>query len=707
MVGEADTADIHQTALHYGQQGWEPLPIPPHTKSPPPGGHTGYNGQPVTKQHWDRWARDGVRISEHGTTVYNGPIQQCNLGLRMPPGVIGIDIDHYNGKRGALTIAALEAELQPLPDTWTTTSRPGTPSGIGFYRIPPGILLRTKLADVEIIQSHHRYAVVAPSTHPDRRPYTWLDPTGEQIDLDDIPHIDDLPDLPWVWVEYLRAHDNKTGAAEAATTAEVRQFIEQHNTATHPRALNGITTSLSNYTGSRHDTLIQHACWATREAAAGLYTAQQAIDTLAAWWATVMDDPHRADTHSGEFASAVLWAVGQANNTEHERLETIRIKAQTPADDWDWAGGTQTPHTSGDAGPAPPDGEPELTSTYQPITLADIDPGDVPPPTILIALDGDALFYAGRTNMLMGESESGKTWLALYAARQVIETGGRVLVLDYEDEAATFKGRMLALGVAETAINNPAQVTYIRPEEPLRAKDGRHTRAGVHFDLACAEQYDLAIVDGVTDAMVMEGFDPINNAEISEWNQLVPKAIALRTGAATVMLDHYGKSVSDRRYAIGGQHKRSMITGASYGLEVTEPIGRGKSGGGRLIVGKDRPGYVRGRATKVDKDLVAASYSVAHDPTTGRVLVAVEPVLTLIDRASEMAIDMGLVRALHASLIEAGVPLSGRAWKESVNGKDGRKQAAMEWLVGRGFVLKSKHGRADTHIPNPAKPRDW
>lgn len=359
MVGEADAdrTTLHDTALRYIQQGWEPLPLPPHAKSPVVPGHTGYRGQPVTAAHWNRWATQGVKITDGPITVYNGPTQGCNLGLRMPPGVIGIDIDHYwtpsRDKRGGDTITALETKLGKLPPTYSSTSRPGTPSKILFYRIPTGVMLVTKLEDVEIIQHHHRYAAIAPSAHPDGRPYLWYDPQDWDLTLDDIPNIDDLTELPWGWVEYLRAH-GKTGAADAASPAEVREFIRTHTASTRPQALRGLGTALRNATGARHDTLITTACWAMREAAAGWYPAEEAIELLVGWWADVMDDPDRAGTSGGEFGSAVLWAVGQAN-ANPERITELRTKAETPDDDWDWVGGTpNNPSGTGEPQPAPP-----------------------------------------------------------------------------------------------------------------------------------------------------------------------------------------------------------------------------------------------------------------------------------------------------------------------------------------------------------------
>lgn len=349
-------------------------------------------------------------------------------------------------------------------------------------------------------------------------------------------------------------------------------------------------------------------------------------------------------------------------------------------------------------------------SSYLPVDLSRVDPKDVPPPTILESTDGAAHFYKGRTNMLMAESEAGKTWLAYHAGVQVLDAGGRLLVIDYEDEAATFKGRMLALGVLREVLDDPSRVVYVRPDEPLQDhRSGNPTRAGADLERLLGERFDLAIIDGVTDAMTMEGLDPVSNADISHWHRLVPKAVALRTGAAALMLDHYAKQTSDRRYALGGQHKRNMISGASYGLDVTEPIGRGKTGGGRVIVGKDRPGYVRGRATKVDKELVVSTYTVSHDETTGRVSVHVDPFLGggQSDEDRDTGRNMDMVKRMHEALRAAGVSLSGRGWKGMVTGNDGSKAAAIDWLKGHGYVLVETAGRSHMHRPNPAKPADW
>ena len=124
----------------------------------------------------------------------------------MPEGIIGIDTDAYKG--GGKTLKMLAAKYGDPPVTWETTSREDG-SGIALYRVPPGTRLHGAAGQgIDIIQYHHRYAVIWPSIHPDTgRMYDWrtgTEPAG-------IPMASDLPWLPDRWVKALAA---KAGASE-------------------------------------------------------------------------------------------------------------------------------------------------------------------------------------------------------------------------------------------------------------------------------------------------------------------------------------------------------------------------------------------------------------------------------------------------------------------------------------------------------------
>jgi hypothetical protein len=59
-----------------------------------------------------------------------------------------------------------------------------------------------------------------------------------------------------------------------------------------------------------------------------------------------------------------------------------------------------------------------------------------PRPEVLMRTDGVPLFYRGEVNVLFGDPEHGKTWVALAACAQVLEAGGHVLVADLDHNGA-------------------------------------------------------------------------------------------------------------------------------------------------------------------------------------------------------------------------------------------------------------------------------
>lgn len=149
----------------YRSRGWEGiLPLPPGKKTWPPGGFTGKGGAMPTAEQIEAW-----KVSKG-----NG-----NLALRLPRGIISIDVDGGYIKDGKLKagnvqLAKLEAELgEKLPPTWIATSRAPqlSPlvSGKRFYRLPEGFTgeLRDLTGDLDLLHFGYRYAAVWPSTNPD------------------------------------------------------------------------------------------------------------------------------------------------------------------------------------------------------------------------------------------------------------------------------------------------------------------------------------------------------------------------------------------------------------------------------------------------------------------------------------------------------------------------------------------------------------
>lgn len=310
----------------YLDAGWAPIPLPTGAKYPPPGGVTGDRGRPPRPEQITRWLTDGYthKVGDE----YRPILPPHNIGVRLDGGVIGIDVDHYADKAGADELAALETAHGPLPPTWCSTARgdddgPGL-SRILFYRVPNGTRLKANPAPaIEIVQRHHRYAVVWPSLNPKTGTvYRWYDDTGE--DADRPPYVDQLADLPWAWLEALRSVGTSGSTATAAAPEVVAAFVGTHTMSERTSMLDGIHTRLEQLPAgaSRHDTLVEVACWAMREAAAGCFPAEVAITELHSWWTRVIGADHHRATGS-EFSDAIAWAVGQAAS-DSARIKEIR-----------------------------------------------------------------------------------------------------------------------------------------------------------------------------------------------------------------------------------------------------------------------------------------------------------------------------------------------------------------------------------------------
>ncbi len=311
-------------------------------------------------------------------------------------------------------------------------------------------------------------------------------------------------------------------------------------------------------------------------------------------------------------------------------------------------------------------------------------------PELLARTDGVCLLYAGRVHSFHGESESGKSWASLVAAAAELIDGGQVLMLDYESDAATVVGRLLALGVDPGSIRDGFD--YRRPDT---APDANPAESAA-FDGLLAQRYDLVILDGVTEALATVGVSSIDNDEVTTWVRQIPRAVAVRTGAAVVLVDHVTKSSDDRgRFAMGAQAKMAALDGAAYVVEVVEPIGAGMRGRLALRVGKDRPGGVRPHAGPWRKgDRTQEAAVITLDSTVpGRTVATVDPPRTPSAPPGQHDGQHGgspwrptFLMEKVSQLLEDGGPTSGRGVLDGVRGRDDNVRAAIAALIDGKYV---------------------
>lgn len=330
-------------------------------------------------------------------------------------------------------------------------------------------------------------------------------------------------------------------------------------------------------------------------------------------------------------------------------------------------------------------------------TLADIsaawDAADNETRTEVGYLSGDlplALFYRGKLNGIHAESEAGKSWLSCLIAAQEIRSHRHVAYLDFEDDAASIVARLRLLGARREDVT--AYFHYMNPTGPLTEADEEGVQALI------AVNGSLAVFDGVTEAMALEGLDGRLENDVAAWHAKVTKPFAA-AGWAVVVLDHVPHG---EKRAIGSQHKRAALTGVSYLLELIAPIGKGMKGKSRLRVEKDRGAWVR-----------------AHAVPGPRPQWFADLVIDFVDKAvptanvwpawpSDDAETKGYEAAPPTKLCEAVVGFvtdnpgcTGRAIRRGVTGGTEDIAWAVEWLTDRDCITSNRKGNRIFHDPGP------
>lgn len=684
-------------AQTYWQSGWRGvLPLPARAKKDPPRGFTGAGGVDPSFPDVYAWTegREGIG----------------NIALRLPIDVIGIDVDAYDGKAGAATIDAAEAAYGKLPPTWRTTSRDDGVSGIRLYRVPPGMEWAQIGPGIETIQRRHRYAVVWPSLHPEGRTYRWIDPSGVVSTV--IPHLDDLPSLPQTWVDAYVKGDAADVPRNSMPSARAASWLAglTGSMAEPCRRMKESATSdglaLGRAEASAHDLGCQATARLVRLAAEGHSGVMVVMPTLHKAFIDNVTNARRHGSTRSPLEAEAEWRdllVSAVNLVSADMPEApscdchgglTALIVGDPSRD-------RQPATDGATALAPQaDPKPEvvdtadaetLRTTWWPRNLEPVLSGEQtePPPTVLTRNDGQPLWYAGKINGLIGESESGKTWVALLAVAQELQAGNRVLYLDFEDAAPGIISRLRALGVedGDLAVN----LDYSDPAESLSTAASEDVA-----ELLATYSYSLIVIDGFNAAMTLLGLDLMSNTDVTKFFQLLLRPLA-KTGAAVAYVDHIGKNAADdSKGGIGAQAKRAMTTGCVIKVKVGEPFGRGMNG--RLFMGvdKDRAGHVRG-ASGMGRDAgVAELTSDAVSGAVGVVLAAPD-MATRTERQSTKL--EGLMEAVSEWLRTGPESTSKNAARGAVSGRAVDVEAALDALVNQGFVARTKAGSGYNHTP--------
>lgn len=231
---------------------------------------------------------------------------------------------------------------------------------------------------------------------------------------------------------------------------------------------------------------------------------------------------------------------------------------------------------------------------------------EAPRPTVLQRTDGIGLFYAGQNNYLFGEPESGKTFIALAAAVEALNTGGKATVLDMDHNGiASVVTRLLDLGADEDALSDLERFRYKEPEDKedliSTVKDLRSWRP------------DVAVLDSIGELLPLLGLNSNSPDDFTIAHTHVIKPLYL-SGAAVISIDHLAKNPESKAQGPTGTGAKKRATGGSM-LRVTvkESFTPGAGGSCYLNISKDRHGGLKASSPTGEKEPLAGTFRLYPD----------------------------------------------------------------------------------------------
>ena len=365
--------------------------------------------------------------------------------------------------------------------------------------------------------------------------------------------------------------------------------------------------------------------------------------------------------HGGDFTASARALRAQGYGEQRKELSTLEVHSPSLVQLHDEEGNLKD-------------------SSWIPKQIGETELEQESPPSMLRREDGNCLLYAGKINAIFGESESGKTWIALEAIRQELEKNNIVFYLDFEDSARSILNRLKTLRVPTDKFK---LFRYANPDEPLGEGIGEIMRTEIMAYLPT-----LIVVDGVNAAMNLLGLDLEKNKDATHFSQKVLKPLRIG-GAGILTIDHVTKSKDNRgNYAIGAQAKRADIDGAAFAVSVAMPFGRGIDGALDITCTKDRPGFVR--AICPDAKTVGVAnlksspegfISVSISGGTVKISTREQKMEAVSSLLARVGYELGR-NEIAEHLRKEGIPISNDELKFVIEG-----------LVANGFVTYRKDGQ--------------
>lgn len=193
------------------------------------------------------------------------------------------------------------------------------------------------------------------------------------------------------------------------------------------------------------------------------------------------------------------------------------------------------------------------------------------------------LLLKGLSHTFYGASDSGKSWIAQYAARESIRDGMPVLYFDLENGPDVMEERMMdALGLSEEELDS---YLYYFPFTELTLD--QESKSWFTRQLDSFSEPGLIVWDSLLGHLALCGLSEDSSDDFETWARFFLD-YTRRLGWTSVTLDHTGHAGTHAR----GTSRKSQSVQVVYKVEKKEPFDRTDEGRLKLTREKDRLAYL-------------------------------------------------------------------------------------------------------------------
>jgi len=216
------------------------------------------------------------------------------------------------------------------------------------------------------------------------------------------------------------------------------------------------------------------------------------------------------------------------------------------------------------------------------------------------------LFYSGEFNLIFGDSESGKTWLALAAVTDVLtQQDGKAAFIDLDHNGApSIINRLQGFGVPDDVLGDQQRFR-------LTQDDGIELREVVQ-DLAVFAP-DIAVLDSLGEALSLYKYDSNDGGDFTTAHTRIIKPLT-RVGTGVAVIDHLAKNADSRAFGpTGTPAKLRAVGGTALRVTAEQPFKPGEGGSAKLELFKDRHGGVRKQFPRHGTKPVIGTFKLTAD----------------------------------------------------------------------------------------------